>query len=95
MYKKNIVFPLFIVVLGCISKSSQNLEDMKKIKKGMSYNKVQSIMTNQPIMFDMIINYKNDSMLVEGYESHFAASDSYLIFYNVKDSTVVKLDFGH
>jgi hypothetical protein len=93
MSRKVILRIIWVLLLGCTNTNGElNFEDLKNIKVGMTIDKVHLIMTNDPIALEEA--YWSDSILVERYESGFAASDDYRIIYNKADSTVKEIYWG-
>lgn len=86
-------FSLVSLILFFVScESSENFENLKKVKVGMPYRDAIKIMENEPISIEDA--FWNDSLFVAYYYSPVAASDNYGIIYSKKDSTVVGIEWG-
>jgi hypothetical protein len=89
---------------SCNNIPDQNWEDINKVKLGMTYYEAMEIMHNNPISTDTlylnkieneeIVQFQADTCFTKSYESHFAASDDYRIYFRIKDSIVVNLVYG-
>lgn len=78
------------LLVGCKSKEQENWEDLQKVKIGMSYDEANAIMRHAPFEKRPI----TEGLLVQRYESVFASSDIYEIYFDNQDSTVVKINYG-
>ncbi|MGG5577562.1 hypothetical protein ACPDHL_09495 [Myroides sp. C15-4] len=86
---------IFIIVFGLFfncSKVVQNYNDLVKVKIGMHYREVNSIMNNKPLKVENA--FWNDSLFIQNYESPSSASDDYKIVFTKKDSIVVEINYG-
>jgi len=88
---KKILIILVILTTGCVGEAAKNFEDLEHVEIGMSFSRVQGIMSNKPIKVEV----SSDDYFIEVYSSHFAASDDYRIFYSKLDSTVVDIGYGN
>jgi len=86
-------FSLVSLILFFVScESSENFENLKKVKVGMPYRDAVKIMENEPISIEDA--FWNDSLFVAYYDSPVAASDNYGIIYSKRDSIVVGIEWG-
>ena len=90
--KKNILLLLAVAVFGCNKEADRNYADLKKVSMKMNINEVHSVMRNKPLSLEKA--YWSDLLLVENYQSPFAAADDYKIIYLKKDTTVVRVEWG-
>lgn len=77
--------------MSCGYQGKENLEDVKRVKKRMHYSEVQKIMRNAALETEKL----GDSLFLEVYQTHPAASDEIRIVYSNRDSTVVDLIYGY
>jgi len=97
---KNIYkYVIFVFSIGfllylyeCNNKVKQNWADIHKIKIGMTFFEVDSIMISKPIGIEEA--YWDDNLFVSKYESSYAASDYLKIIFKKQDSLVVEINYG-
>lgn len=95
--KRNIT-TTFITLIGivlyssCNNISNENLDDIKKVKKGMHFNQVKKIMRNAPFKQDTY-DFEPDEF-VSLYQSPIGSSGDFSITYSKKDSIVKRIYRG-
>lgn len=92
---KRLILIIFLIFISCNKIAEQNEKDIEKVKIGMPYDEVQSVMKNK--YFHTYNHHMlNDTIPVftHYYRSPFASSGDYQIWYSKKDSTVINLYMG-
>ncbi len=88
--KKLLILILFMFY-SC-NKSSDNLENIKKVRIGMKMSEVNKIMKNYPINY--VYRYEGDSLVKKLYKSPVGSAGDFEIVYCKKDSTVLRINYG-
>ena len=83
------VISMLLVFSSC--EGQKNSREIKKIKKGMTFDEVKNIMGNN---YDVIDDYFDSLVFQQIYTSELLNSDKYRIYYLKADSVVIDIGYG-
>ncbi len=90
--KKIYLLIVLCIIAGCGNQSTKNFNELKRLRIGMSFEKVNKIMSSEPVKIEDA-SWSKD-FFVSSYQSPMFAADYYKVIFRKTDSIVVKINLA-